>query len=66
MDNGEGKFETPPPLGEFLQRNPDLWEAYEKGQHVFQVGQEVELKGSRFKIKALGKKFMRLELLRKP
>lgn len=33
--------------------------------HIFSVGEEVEVKGSRFRIKAIGTHFMRLELLPK-
>ncbi len=33
--------------------------------HIFSIGEEVEVKGSRFRIKAIGTQFMRLELLPK-
>lgn len=63
MDLGDGRFATAPSAKELFRRYPDLREAYKNGQHLFQVGQKVELHGSCFKIKALGKRFMRLELL---
>ena len=33
--------------------------------HIFSIGEEVEVAGSRFRIKAIGTQFMRLELLPK-
>ncbi len=33
--------------------------------HIFSIGEEIEVKGSRFRIKAIGTQFMRLELLPK-
>jgi hypothetical protein len=62
MDAGNGNFKTAPTVKKLFEQNPDLRDAYARGQHVFKVGQELDIAGSTFKIRALGKKFMRLEL----
>jgi hypothetical protein len=62
MDSGNGEFvryendQTPKDIAE-------LEKVYGKVCSIFRVGEIVEIKESRFKIKAIGKREMRLRLL---
>ena len=51
MDTYQGFFKK-------LSELPD-----DTSEGIFSVGEEVELKGSKFRVKAIGTHFMRLELL---
>lgn len=59
MDTEKGKFYKGT-LDDIEKKADELNIEY---PHIFSVGEEVEVKGSRFRIKAIGTHFMRLELL---
>ncbi len=69
MDTGEGRFMTAENKEELriaaIGRMKQFISEHPKADvpHVFQVGQEVEIHGSRFRIAAIGSKFMKLRLL---
>jgi len=62
MDTGEGRFE---PLSDL---EPDTLEEtrkkYPKSKGVFTVGEELEIKGSRFKVKDISPFGIKLKLLK--
>ena len=62
MDTGEGRFQ--------IFENAEIEEAGLKKQFpkhggIFKVGEEVELKGSRFRVKSIKPTELRLKLLKK-
>lgn len=64
MDTGEGRFERlsdlqPETLKEARKRHP-------KSKGVFTVGEELEIRGSRFKVKDISPFGIKLKLLRQP
>ena len=62
MDSGDGNFERITPFMAALLA--ESAERVQKGvPSVFTVGEEIEIKNSRFKVAAIGKNFMRLQLL---
>lgn len=73
MDDGNGNMVTGKIIDRIYEdigkgeggaeRVKELKERAAMGLGVFQEGEVVEVKGSRFKILSFGKKFMRLELL---
>jgi uncharacterized Zn finger protein len=65
MDTGEGKFEMFENDEEVKKRMHELWNRYPKHGGVFKVGEEVELKGSRFRVKSIKPNELRLKLLPK-
>ncbi|MBN1625013.1 MAG: hypothetical protein JW944_00700 [Deltaproteobacteria bacterium] len=59
MDTGEGRFEEVKDL-EFLD---DMREKYPKSKGIFTVGEELEIRGSRFQVKDISPWGMKLKLL---
>ena len=62
MDTGEGRFEQLENLEKDFQR---LKEEYPNHGGLFSVGEEVELKGSVFRIKSIKPTELRLKLLKR-
>jgi len=62
MDTGQGRFEMTENLKSKLD---DLQETYPNHGGVFRVGEQIELKGSKFRIKAIKPTELRLKLLNK-
>ncbi len=64
MDTGEGKFE----MFEYKNREKDpldeLRERYPKSKGVFSIGEEIEIKGSRFRVKDISPFGIKLKLLK--
>ena len=60
MDNGEGQFET------FGDKNElqDLRDKFPKSKGVFEVGEELEIKGSLFRVKYISPFGIKLKLLK--
>lgn len=65
MDTGEGKFEIFESDKELKEKMHELWNRYPNHGGVFKVGEEVELKGSRFRVKSVKPNELRLKLLPK-
>lgn len=66
MDTGEGRFEQfedSPSLEMFEKQVEELREKYPKSKGVFTVGEELEIKGSRFKVKDISPFGIKLKLL---
>jgi uncharacterized Zn finger protein len=61
MDTGEGRFK----MGESIWKLEEQARSILKAGGIFTVGEEVELKGSLFRIKKIGLKEMRLTLLKR-
>lgn len=61
MDTGEGRFRE----FEKMEELPDLQSEHPNHGGVFTVGEEIELKGSRFRVKHISPKELRLKLLPK-
>ena len=62
MDTGKGYME------QFTDKSKELEalkQKYPNHGGVFEVGEEIEIRGSRWRVKAIGKKEMRLRLLPK-
>jgi len=59
MDTGEGRF--------VMARTPELLdklrEQYPKAKGIFEVGEEIEIRGSRFKVKDISPMGIKLRLL---
>jgi len=68
MDTGTGHFEILNGFDEesAAQRLRDMFKKYPEHGGVFTIGEIVELKGSRFKVRSIGRKGIRLKLLKKP
>ena len=62
MDTGQGRFEMTENLKAKLD---ELQENYPDHVGVFRVGEEIELKGSKFRIKAIKPTELRLKLLKR-
>ncbi len=61
MDTGEGRFE---PLPNILQETIDkAREEHPKSKGVFTVGEEIEIRGSRFRVKDISPFGIKLKLL---
>ena len=60
MDTGEGRFEAFRELDELRE----LEKKYPKSKGVFHVGEELEIKGSKFRIKDISPFGMKLKLLK--
>ena len=64
MDSGDGNFERITPLMAAMLADEAAMSPAPKGvPSVFTIGEEIEIKNSRFKVAAIGKNFMRLQLL---
>ena len=65
MDTGSGKFKEfdAKDEEEFEKKKLKLFEQYPKHGGVFKIGEEVELKGSRFRVKSIKPNELRLKLL---
>ena len=66
MDTGIGNFEqlhAGPEVEKSKERMDALRRALVSQPHVFRVGEELEIKSSKFRVKHIGNKFMELELL---
>ena len=60
MDTGEGRFE----MFSAGDEEPGLRERFPKAKGVFHVGEEIEIKGSRFKVKEITPFGIKLKLLK--
>lgn len=60
MDTGEGRFEAFSDLNE----EDALRKMYPKSKGVFEVGEEIEIKGSKFKVKEISPFGIKLKLLK--
>ena len=60
MDTGEGRFEQ----FEELNRLRELEKKYPKHKGIFTVGEELELRGSKFKVKDISPFGIKLKLLK--
>ena len=63
MDSGNGNFERFDNDQKLNERMEELIKLREKVGSIFRVGEIVELKDSRFKIRSIGKREMRLRLM---
>lgn len=65
MDTGNGKFKEFEAKDdeEFEEKKLKLFEQYPKHGGVFKIGEEVELKGSKFRVKSIKPNELRLKLL---
>ncbi len=61
MDTGKGNFE----MFEKLEEAEKKLKALNLGTGIFTVGEELEIRGSRFRIKAIGTDYITLRLLPK-
>ena len=62
MDTGEGRFERLPDLREATLE--DARKRHPKSKGVFTVGEELEIRGSRFKVKDISPFGIKLKLLK--
>lgn len=61
MDTGRGTFtEIDEKIGEEFRKAVGI-----ERSGIFQEGEELEIRGSHFKIESIGRKYMRLKLLKK-
>ena len=65
MDTGKGHFENFKGEKELNDRMKELISLREKIGSVFRVGEILEIKDSKFKIRSIGKREMRLRLMEK-
>ena len=65
MDTGEGRFENFDSMEKLQEAYDDLIKRYPKMGGIFQVGEEVEFKGSKFRISKIIQNGLKLELLPK-
>jgi uncharacterized Zn finger protein len=69
MDTGEGKFETfgdnSKTMADLLQEYENLAEKYPDHGGTFKVGEEIEIRGSKFRIQSIKPTQIRLKLLKK-
>jgi len=65
MDTGEGRFEQfdSDAIEGFYKQLQEIENKYPKYKGVFTVGEELEIKGSRFKVKDISPFGMKLKLL---
>ncbi len=61
MDDGRGHFVPPPE--EVVKAVTTSPEKLKNFKHLFRVGEELEIKGSRFVVKNIGSSHMRLKLI---
>jgi uncharacterized Zn finger protein len=61
MDTGNGRFE---PIEDFTKEIAKMKKKFPRHGGIFKVGDEVELRGSRFRIKAIKPDELRLRLLK--
>lgn len=61
MDAGKGQFE----FAKTLEALEDLKEEFPEHGGIFKVGEEIEIRGSLFRIKSIKPKELRLRLLRR-
>ena len=59
MDNGEGRFVRADNLEELVE----LAKKYPKAKGIFEIGDELEIRGSRFRVKSIWLNEIRLKLL---
>ena len=59
MDTGEGRFE----MMEAMLDEEALRDKYPKSKGIFYVGEEIEIKGSKFKVKDISPWGIKLKLL---
>jgi hypothetical protein len=66
MDTGEGRFEQVEfkDLEEKHRRLEEMREKYPNSKGVFTVGEEIEIRGSRFKVKDISPFGIKLKLLK--
>ena len=62
MDTGEGRFEELPTLNAI----EEMRRKYPKSKGIFQIGEELEIKGSLFQVKDISPFGIKLKLLRQP
>ena len=62
MDNGKGKFV---PINDLDTAVNQLQKQYPKHGGIFSIGEIIELKGSKFKVKSIKPTTIRLKLLKK-
>jgi len=62
MDTGEGRFEQLPDLKRFTVDK--MRKKHPKSKGIFTVGEEIEIRGSRFKIKDISPFGIKLKLLK--
>ena len=62
MDTGEGRFEEM----KDLSFEDEMRKKYPKSKGIFQIGEELEIKGSRFKVKDISPWGIKLKLLPQP
>ena len=60
MDTGEGRFQELKSLSEL----EEMRNKYPKSKGVFTVGEEIEIKGSRFRVKQISPFGIKLKLLK--
>ena len=60
MDTGEGRFEMLNSMEDFS----DTRKKYPKSKGVFTVGEELEIRGSRFRVKSISPFGIKLKLLK--
>ena len=63
MDTGEGHFKKFPSMEELKNNMHDMFNTYPNHGGVFQEGEELIIKGSRFKVVEILNKGLALELL---
>lgn len=67
MDTGEGRFEIfNYDIFQHEKAMNELREKYPKSKGVFTIGEEIEIKGSLFKVKDISAFGIKLKLLRQP
>ena len=66
MDTGEGRFEqfSSKDHREFLEKLADLRDKYPKSKGVFTTGEELEIRGSRFRVTDISPWGIKLKLLK--
>ena len=62
MDSGEGRFIQAKSIGDLEKIRED----YPKSKGIFEVGEEIEIRGSLFKVRKITPFYMQLKLLRQP
>lgn len=62
MDTGEGRFERLADLD--AKTIEDIRSRYPKSKGIFEVGEELEIKGSRFRVKQITPFGIKLKLLK--
>ncbi len=60
MDSGEGRFEEVKSLGDISE----MYAKYPKAKGIFTAGEEIEIRGSKFKVKQITPFGIKLKLLK--